>query len=137
MKKLAVVVALIAFIGMIDAFYISLKAGGPVTCHVTQGCNDVLTSRFSRIGGIPISWLGLAFYLSVFSCAVFEASGSAGTLRLIFWPAAAAFVVSLGLTGVQAFVLEAYCEYCLLSAGLVTIIFALNLVPKWSGGLET
>jgi uncharacterized membrane protein len=127
MNKQVAVIALIAFLGMVDTFYISIKSGqGPVACHVTSGCNDVLTSRFSKVAGIPISWFGLAFYLTVFGCAVFEISGAAKLMPLVFWPALLAFLVSVSLTSIQAFVLEKYCEYCLLSAVLVTIIFTLT-----------
>ena len=133
MKIRTLAIALVAFIGMIDTFYLSIKRdSGPIPCHVTQGCNDVLTSDFSEAAGIPISWFGLLFYLFVFSGAVFEAAGAARTQRWIFWAAAAAFVVSLGLTGIQAFVLRAYCEYCLVSAGLVTTIFLLSFPGRHS-----
>ena len=121
-------IALIAFLGMVDTFYISIKRGGPpVACHVTKGCNDVLTSTYSTLGGIPISWFGLAFYLAVFSCAVFEGTGSANLIRLVFWPALAAFLISLCLVGLQAFVIHAFCEYCLMSAIFSTSIFALSI----------
>ena len=124
-------IALIAFLGMMDTFYISIKRGGPpVACHVTKGCNDVLTSRFSTLAGIPISWFGLAFYLAVFSCAVFELSGAARLVHLIFWPALLGFLVSLSLTSIQAFVLHAYCEYCLMSAAFVSTIFTLTALER-------
>ena len=131
MKGRVLAIALIAFLGMVDTSYISLKRGGPpVACHVTKGCNDVLTSRFSTLAGIPISWFGLAFYLAVFGCAIFELSGSGNLVRLIFWPAMFAFLVSLSLTSIQAFVLHAYCEYCLMSAIFSTSIFALAAMQR-------
>jgi uncharacterized membrane protein len=131
MKKAAVAIAVLAFIGMVDAFYISLKRGaGPIECHVTRGCQDVLTSPYSTFAGIPISWFGLAFYIAAFGSAVFQASGSANTLRFVFWLAFAAFAVSLLLTSIQAFVLHSYCEYCLLSAALVTAIFVISAAQK-------
>lgn len=137
MNKRVLAIALIAFLGMIDTFYISIKHGGPpVACHVTKGCNDVLNSAYSTLGGIPISWFGLAFYLAVFSCAVFDLLGSAGLARLIFWPGLLAFIVSLCLFGIQAFVLHAYCEYCLMSAIFSTSIFALS-IPGRARGLTT
>ena|ERR1051326_1117359 len=127
MNKLVLGIALVAFLGMVDTFYISIKRGGPpVPCHVTKGCNDVLKSKYSTLAGIPISWFGLAFYLTVFSCAVFELLGSARLIRLVFWPALAGFLISLGLTSIQAFVLHAFCEYCLMSALFVTTIFILS-----------
>ena len=118
----------LSFTGMVDTLYLSLsRDSGPVPCHITEGCGDVLNSVYSEVGPIPVSWFGLAFYVAVFSAAVFEVFGGSNTIRLVFWPAAAALVVSAVLTGIQVFVLEAYCEYCLTSAGLSTAIFLLAL----------
>lgn len=130
MNKRAVAIALISFIGMIDALYLSLKRNaGPIPCHVTRGCTDVVTSQYSALLGIPISVFGLVFYLFVFSLAVFQLSGTGNTLKWIFWPAAAAVAISALLVGIQAFALHAYCEYCLLSAILVLAIFLLSPRP--------
>ena len=120
-------IALIAFLGMVDTFYISImRSQGSVLCHVTHGCNEVLLSRFSVFAGVPISLFGLAFYLAVFSCAVLDLTGTAKLMRFVFLPATAAFLMSLLLTGIQAFVLRSFCEYCLASAVLVTSIFILS-----------
>jgi uncharacterized membrane protein len=120
--------AILSFAGMIDSLYLSLKRdAGPVSCHITTGCNDVLTSAYSELAGIPISWFGFGFYITAFSLAIFALFGSTQPLKWLLWPATAAFVISLGLVGIQAFVLEAYCEYCLASALLVTGIFGVSL----------
>src|SRR5213594_2720619 len=127
MKGGALAITALAFLGMIDTLYLSVKRGaGPIPCTITGGCEDVLNSRFSEIGGIPLSWIGLVFYLTVFSCAVFELSGAGHPLRFVFWLALAGFSVSLVLFGIQAFVIHAFCEYCLGSAVLVTSIFFLS-----------
>jgi uncharacterized membrane protein len=120
-------ISLIAFLGMVDTFYLSImRSRGVVECHVTHGCNEVLQSRYSAVAGIPLSLLGLAFYLAVFTCAVFELTGGPHLMRFVFWAALAGFLISLSLTSIQAFVLHAYCEYCLGSAVLVTTIFVLS-----------
>lgn len=130
MKRRSAIIAVIAFLGMVDTFYLSAKRDtGPIPCHVTEGCNDVLTSRYSELAGIPLSWFGLAFYVAIFSCAVFELFGTPNALTWIFWPAAAGFVISIVLTGIQAFALNAFCEYCLASAAMVTTIFLLSPRP--------
>jgi uncharacterized membrane protein len=127
MNKRVLAIAFLAFLGMIDTFYITImsRQHATVECHVTEGCNDVLTSKYSKLAGIPISLFGLAFYLSGFSCAIAELTGAAKLTRLLFWPALGAFLVSVSLTSIQAFVLEKYCEYCLASALLSTSIFVL------------
>ena len=130
MTKRAVAIAVLSFIGMFDALYLSLKRNaGPIPCHVTHGCTDVLTSRYSELMGIPLSVFGLIFYVGVFSLAVFQISGAGRTLNWVFWPAMAGVAISAILVGIQAFALKAYCEYCLLSAILVLSIFLLSPHP--------
>jgi len=125
-------IALLAFLGMVDALYLSIKRNaGPVPCHITHGCTEVLTSKYSEVAGIPLSWFGLAFYVTVFSLAIFtvfdeKKDASALPLRLIFYLSGIALIVSALLVGIQAFILKQFCEYCLLSAALVLSIFLLS-----------
>jgi uncharacterized membrane protein len=129
-KTRAIILLLLAFLGLVDTLYLGIKRGKPVPCSITTGCEEVLNSKFSAVGGIPISWFGFAFYLSVFSAAAFAAfSDDDRLLRLAFWPALAGFAISLGLVGVQAFVLRAWCQYCLVSAALTTLIFIASPKP--------
>ena len=135
MKIRSVVIALLAFTGMVDALYLSIKRNaGPVPCHITHGCTDVLTSKYSEIGGIPLSWFGLAFYFTIFSLVIirlFEDPEHPVTRLsgLVFYLAGAALIISAFLVGIQAFILKAFCEYCLLSAALVLTIFLLAPHP--------
>ena len=135
MRLRPILIALLAFIGMIDALYLSIKRNaGPIPCHVTRGCSDVLTSKFSELAGIPLSWFGMAFYVTVFSLAVFTLFGesqgsSASPVRVIFYLSGVGLIISALLFGIQAFILHAYCEYCLLSAALVFTIFLLSPHP--------
>ena len=129
MRGRVVALILISFLGLVDTLYLGMKRGKPVACSLTSGCEEVLNSRFSAIGGIPISWLGFAFYLTVFSAAMYAAFGEDRPLRLVFWPALGAFLLSMVLVGIQAFVLRAYCQYCLASAILMTLIFLFTPKP--------
>jgi len=129
-RSRALALILLSFLGLVDTLYLGIKRGKPVPCTITNGCEEVLNSRFSAIAGIPISWFGFAFYLTVFSAAVFASSGDSRLLSLIFWPALAGFLISIALVGVQAFILHAYCQYCLVSAILVTLIFVASPKPK-------
>lgn len=136
MRFRAHAIALLAFVGTIDALYLSLKRNaGPIPCHITRGCSDVLTSKYSELAGIPISWFGLAFYVAVMSLAVFKifedpVRPSGAPLRLIFYLSGAGLIISALLVGIQAFTLKAFCEYCLLSAALVLTIFLLSPYPN-------
>src|SRR5437867_9522001 len=135
MKIRPVLIAFLAFIGMVDALYLSIKRNaGPIPCHITRGCTDVLTSKYSEVAGFPLSWFGLAFYVTIFSLAVFSLFGdpehpSPRPLMGIFYLSGAALIVSALLVGIQAFILKAFCEYCLLSAALVLTMFLLSPLP--------
>ena len=130
MKKRAITLLLLSFLGLVDTLYLGIKRGKPVPCSITTGCEEVLNSRFSAVGGIPISWFGFAFYFAVFSAAAFAVFSEDNRLmRLVFWPALAGFLISMALVGVQAFILSAYCQYCLVSAVLTTLILIASPKP--------
>ena len=135
MKLRTVMISLLAFTGMVDALYLSIKRNaGPIPCHVTHGCTDVLTSKYSEIGGVPLSWIGLVFYITILSLAVFKMfedpeAPLSFPLSAIFYLTGTGLVISAMLVGVQAFILKAFCEYCLLSAALVLSMFLASPSP--------
>ena len=136
MKFRSHLIASLAFIGTVDALYLSIKRNaGPIPCHVTRGCEDVLTSKYSEIAGIPLSWFGLLFYVAVLSLAVFKIFEDPDRptnfpFRAIFYLSGVGLIISALLVGIQAFTLKAFCEYCLLSAALVLSIFLLSPCPS-------
>src|SRR5215470_15600506 len=108
MKIRPLVIALLAFMGTVDALYLSLKRNaGPIPCHITHGCTDVLTSKYSAIVGIPLSWFGLAFYLTIFSLVILQLFEDPNNplkqlSGLIFYLAGLALIISAFLVGIQA-----------------------------------
>ena len=130
MKQRATAIGVVAFLGMVDALYLTVMRGVHVPCSVTGGCNEVLTSPYSEIFGIPLSMIGLLFYFTVFCLAVLDAFEVAPLLRWVFWLALPAFVVTLVLLYLQAYVILHFCQYCLASAAFVSTIF---LISAWPG----
>ena len=136
MKFRLALIALLAFIGMVDALYLSVKRNaGAIPCHITHGCTQVLTSKYSTVGPIPVSWLGTLFYVTIFSLAIFKIFEDPKNplpqpVAAIFYLSGAALVVSALLVGIQAFILKEFCEYCLLSATLVLTIFLVTPNPS-------
>ena len=129
MKGRVLALILLSFLGLVDTLYLGLKRGKPVVCSITTGCEEVLNSKYSAVAGVPISWFGFAFYLTVFSLSVFAVFGELRYLKFVFWLALPAVLISIGLFAIQAFVLNAYCQYCLGSAILVTLIFLTSPKP--------
>lgn len=121
-----------AFAGIVDSSYVTLHSaqGFVIPCGFAGGCEQVLNSPFSRIFGIPIAWLGLSFYVTVAATSLFAFFGFEKALRFSFAAAVPAFAFTGYLVFVQAYVLGAYCDYCLLSAILVSLILGLHLLAK-------
>ena len=130
MKQRATAISVVAFLGMVDALYLSVMRGVHVPCSVTGGCNEVLTSTYSEIFGIPLSMIGLVFYFTVFCLAILHLFEVGNLLRWVFWLALPAFVITLGLLYLQAFVILHFCQYCLASAAFVSTIFLISAWPR-------
>jgi uncharacterized membrane protein len=130
MKQRATAIGVVAFLGMVDALYLTVMRGVHVPCSATGGCNEVLTSPYSEVLGIPLSMIGLAFYFTVFCLAVMDAFEVAHLLRWVFWLALPGFVITLVLLYLQAFVILHFCQYCLASAAFVSTIFLISAWPR-------
>jgi len=130
MKQRATAICLVAFLGMVDALYLTLMRGQHVPCSVTGGCNEVLTSSYSEVFGVPLSEIGLVFYFTVFCLAVLHVFEIARLVNGIFWLTLPGFLITVVLLYLQAFVIHHFCQYCLASAVFVTVIFALSAWPR-------
>lgn len=109
--------------------------GGEVACIGGGGCQEVQASRYASIFGLPIVYLGLAFYLTSLLLGLGGALDLRGWRR---WSVPALFVLTLAgaifslyLTGLQYFVLHSFCGWCLTSAVLAMSLLVLALVLLW------
>jgi uncharacterized membrane protein len=121
---LDVVAALLALVGLGDAVYLTVEhlTGATLQCSITHGCAEVLGSRFATVGNIPLAAVGAAAYFTVFSLATLAAFGYAAARKLLVVIVALMFLFTLWLLYLQAFVLHAFCQYCLLSASVTTLL---------------
>ncbi len=129
-------VALVALVGLIDSGYLTTEhlAGriGNVPCMVTTDCNAVLMSSYATLpGDIPLAALGALAYFAAFSLATLAAFGYDSARSLLLPLVLTMFAASLWLIYVQAFVLEAFCSYCLLSAAVSTTLTLLVLLRRF------
>jgi uncharacterized membrane protein len=133
------IVAALALAGIFIATYLTLyKLGvvGELACSVGS-CETVNTSRWAMFLGLPVAAWGLFFYLSVFLFAFagttprFEGSKLISGLLLAWSTVGVLF--SGWLTYLELAVIHAICIWCVISAGLVALIFlvsALDLREK-------
>ena len=130
-KYLYTAVALLSIVGLADAIYLTVEhlAGRAVQCTITSGCEEVLTSAYATVGNIPLAALGALAYFTVFSLAILAAFGNRMAGNLLLYVVGLMLAVSFYLFILQAFVLHAFCQFCLLSAAvtlLLTIMVALE-----------
>ena len=120
-------VAIVAVAGLADATYLTVQAlsGETLSCGGSPDCFRVLGSSYAKLSGIPVAILGALAYFTVFTLATFAAFGYSRAPRFLFLIAGAMFLMTLWLLYVQAFVLHAYCRYCLFSAAITFLIAGL------------
>jgi len=132
---LYVITAALSLIGLADALYLTVQhvTGQSVRCTVTSGCSEVLSSSYAVVAGYPLAALGAAAYFSVFSLATLAAFSYRFAGKLLLPLVGGMFLVSLYLVYLQAFVIHAFCQFCLLSAAITIGLFVVTLLA-WKKG---
>jgi uncharacterized membrane protein len=123
-RKLRIAAALLALAGIAVATYITIaeSGGGAPKCLAGgTGCETVAESRYSHLAGINVAVIGIAGYAVLLAAAVLP--GDAGRFGG-FLTALVGFGFSAYLTYLELFVIDAICQWCLVSAVLMTLSLA-------------
>jgi uncharacterized membrane protein len=118
------VAAVISLAGLADATYLTVMylSGETAVCGGSASCFQVLGSAYSRVGRIPVAAIGALAYFGAFSFATFAAFGFTRMRTLFALIVCAMFATTLWLLYVQAFLLHAFCRYCLFSAAVTFLL---------------
>src|ERR1044071_2282542 len=134
---LFIVIAVLSLCGLADAIYLTIEhiTGQSVRCTIVAGCSEVLSSSYAVVGGYPLASIGALAYFTVFSLAILALFGYRIASQLLTLLVVAMCLVSLWLIYLQAFVIHAFCQFCLLSAiitfsltGLVLLLWKMRTV---------
>jgi uncharacterized membrane protein len=122
--------SVVGLIGLTDSIYLTLHhyTATELPCTITNGCEQVLTSTYAEVAGIPLGVFGGIAYFTAFALAILSAYGNELTWKLFGALATVMAGASCYLIFVQAYYIHAYCQYCLLSALTSFTLFALFLV---------
>lgn len=132
----AILIQLLAVPGMLVAYYLLLFHSGSLftTCTVNEwfDCGQVSgpASPYSSIGPIPVALLGLLGYAAIFLVVWLKdwiQLVEENLPELVAGLVGLAFLFTLGLTALELFVIHAFCQYCLYSAAIVTLMFILAI----------
>jgi len=128
---LSVLLAL-AFVGIADAWYLSMSAltDTALSCDlgaVLDGCNIVAKSEFSHFFGLPLAMYGVAFFAVVFVIAAIQLVTPHKTLfRLLYALGVLGSVASVLFLFIQIAVIKALCIYCIASAVITFLIWLIS-----------
>lgn len=117
---------IVSFLGLVVAGYLTITyaSNAPVACISGEGCLVAQLSPYSSFMGIQTPIYGLIYY---FALGIIAALWSEDNRKKLQLPLAvltsAGLGVSLLLSSIEAFVLHAWCSWCVASALLTIIAF--------------
>jgi len=122
------VATFVATVGVGVGVYIAIAdsgGGSPVCVGGSQGCETVAESSYSHLLGVNIAIFGAIGYLLLLAAAMLRGDGA----RMGgFVVALAGFGYSIFLTYLELFVIDAVCQWCVFSAVLMTVLFAVSAI---------
>lgn len=124
------------FIGFVDSSYLTVLHYKNIIppCSLLGECEKVLTSKYAVVGGVPTALFGAFYYLFIIILSVLYFDTK--QVKYIFaamGTTMVGFVFSLWFVYLQAFVIKAFCEYCLLSAGVTMVLLTTVLITQLKG----
>ena len=128
-RFLASLMVLAALIGIADTIVITAVMHlGPGYCVGGGSCDQVLTSSYSKVAGLPLSTWGAALYSVLFTNALIYAYGSyRSALRLNLFLASIGTLLSAYFVYLQGWVIGVWCVYCMTSAFTQVLLLLLSI----------
>jgi uncharacterized membrane protein len=126
------VAGLVSLLGLADSIYLTVEhiSGRSVPCTIVSGCSEVLSSPYASVRGIPLALIGATAYFSAFSLATLAAFDYKLAATLLTFLVGLMFLTTLWLIYLQAFVIGHFCQFCLLSAIVTTILTVLVAIAS-------
>lgn len=104
--------------------------GGPINCPIGgSGCDLVRISPYSTLLGIDIPYFGIVFYLTIALLTVWFTQSRTKLIhyfRLLL--SFSGFIFGVYLTYLEAFLIGAYCFWCVVSFIISIIILILCII---------
>lgn len=126
--------AVISLIGLAEATYLAVLSltGATAVCSGSASCFEVLGSRYAKVSGIPVAGFGALAYFIAFSAATFAAFNYVRARLFFSVTVGVMFLTTLWLLYVQAFLLHAFCRYCLFSAAMIFFLAGMAILSPTS-----
>jgi len=130
-----------AYAGFVISLYLTFVhyRGYVSPCYVVHGCEEVQTSKYSVILGVPLALVGAIFFGLMFYLGIGLLTSS--RLRVVQIYKVVAFAGALAIIPLfllQAIVLKAFCTYCVATEALMLVLWVASFwlaaaAPRPSG----
>lgn len=133
-RTLCIIIIILSLFGILDSLYLTSVSfsGGEAICLEFMKCDVVLTSSYAKIMGTPLSVIGVIYYSVLLLLGVISmrrvTMGILDTLCIIV---SAGFLASLYFVYLQIFVIQALCQYCMISAVITTCIMIIAYIVRY------
>ncbi len=119
---------ILALAGFLDATYLTVEhfTNAIPPCSV-GGCEQVLTSPYASMLGVPVALIGLIFYAAILLlCMAYSTTRDIRLFHIVAYFSVIGFVGSIWFVFAQIVLIHAICPYCLVSEALSTGLFFLG-----------
>lgn len=133
----------LSVIGLACSIYLAIEhatASTSFACpeSATINCLKVTTSSYSKVAGIPVAYLGLAFFIA--ALAIFSPWGWRSTASAARWVRLGSVTVGLAmilyLVWAELYRIHAICLWCTGVHVVTLLIFAVTLLAEAGGPTE-
>lgn len=122
------IIIVLSLLGFGVSIYLAVTKylGLNVPCSITGGCEDVLSSRYASLFGIPLAVWGVAYFTGVILAALLANHYAVWRKALTILLSAGALAAAVFLV-LQFFVLKKVCQYCLVTDVLAIVLLLLDI----------
>ena len=123
------IIATLFFFMFIISLLLSIQ-GIPSICREGEGCDIVKTSHYAQTFGIYNAYYGVIIFALVTLVSIMQHNKPSKNKKLFLWAASViGSLVAIRFIYIQAFILNAYCTYCMIVD--VTMILTTLLLFAW------
>lgn len=119
--------------------WLSLAGASAAGCGAGTGCSEVLASKWSKVGSIPVAFFGVLAYLSLLIGFLLYARSQGKSLfaqRLLALLAPPLVVAMLWFTYLQRYKIGVLCPFCMITHGIGFICFWLIVFFHFNNGVK-
>jgi uncharacterized membrane protein len=126
-RALRITLIVLAVIGLGLASYLTYVhyAGIKPACTAGESCTKVQTSVYSKLAGVPVALMGLIGYVAILGSLLAGEREATRLATAVF--TLGGFGFSAYLTYREIFSIHAICEWCVSSAGILTVMMCLSV----------